>query len=157
MKIANALDIALADVRQIQIVKFHGDFDDDETLVLTETDYFSRLSFDSPLDVKFKADAMGRTVLFIGYSMQDLNIRLLLHRIWETWKNSGYDRERPKSYVFMPTIDPVQEAVLDRWGITLVTGDSADPTEGLRSFLARLQNLVDQADPDKQSSETTQP
>ncbi|WP_410218891.1 SIR2 family protein [Paracoccus sp. (in: a-proteobacteria)] len=58
----------------------------------------------------------GRTVLFIGYSMQDLNIRLLLHRIWETLKRSGYERERPKSYVFMPDIDPVQQAVRDRWG-----------------------------------------
>jgi hypothetical protein len=36
---------------------------------LTETD--TRRSFDSPLDLKFRADAMGRTVLFIGYAMHD--------------------------------------------------------------------------------------
>nr|WP_241557959.1 SIR2 family protein [Falsirhodobacter deserti] len=62
-KIANARDIALADSQSTQIVKFHGDFDDDESLVLTESDYFSRLSFDSPLDVKFRSDAMSRTVI----------------------------------------------------------------------------------------------
>jgi hypothetical protein len=47
--------------------------------VLTETDFLNRLSFDSPLDIKLHADALGRTVLFIGYSMTDPNIRLLLH------------------------------------------------------------------------------
>lgn len=146
VKIANARDMALADLRQTQIVKFHGDFDDDESLVLTETDYFSRLSFDSPLDVKFRADAMGQTVLFIGYSMQDLNIRLLLHRIWETWEQSGYEREWPKSYVFMPALDPVQEAVLDRWGITLVTHPAENPAEALQGFLERLRERVDQVE-----------
>lgn len=150
-KIANARDMALADARHTQIVKFHGDFDDEESLVLTETDYFSRLTFDSPLDAKFRADAMGRTVLFIGYSMQDLNIRLLLHRIWDTWRRSGYDRDRPKSYVFMPQVDPVQEAVLDRWGITLIPGESDDPGKALTSFLedllARVQRGKEHAAP----------
>jgi SIR2-like domain len=37
------------------IVKYHGDFDDDASLVLTETDFLDRLSFDSPLDIKFRA------------------------------------------------------------------------------------------------------
>ena len=146
MKIANARDMALAGVRRTQIVKFHGDSDDDESLVLTETDYFNRLSFDSPLDVKFRADAMGRTVLFIGYSMQDLNIRLLLHRIRETWQRSGYERERPKSYAFMPALDPVQQSVLDRWGITLLTNASDDPEEALTDFLERLRDRVDRTE-----------
>src|SRR3954463_1180654 len=84
-----------------QIVKFHGDFDDDGSLVITETDYFNRLAFDSPLDVKFRSDALGKTVLFIGYSMTDLNIRLLLHNLWHDWRVSGYEKHRPKSYVFM--------------------------------------------------------
>src|SRR3954463_15916107 len=84
-----------------QIVKFHGDFDDDGSLVITETDYFNRLAFDAPLDVKFRSDALGKTVLFIGYSMTDLNIRLLLHKLWRTWQVSGYERDRPKSFVFM--------------------------------------------------------
>lgn len=146
VKIANARDMAKAAPAGTQIVKFHGDFDDDETLVLTEIDYFRRLSFDSPLDVKFRADAMARTVLFIGYSMRDLNIRLLLHRIWETWHRSGYEHDRPKSFVFMPGTDPVQQAVLDRWGITLLTAnpdDPDDPEKALERFLEDLKARVD--------------
>ncbi|TIQ16998.1 SIR2 family protein, partial [Mesorhizobium sp.] len=75
VKVANAKDIAKVNGEGTQIIKYHGDFDDDASLVLAESDYFERLSFESPLDVKFRADALGRTVLFIGYSMSDMNIR----------------------------------------------------------------------------------
>ena len=142
VRIANARDVARAVGERTQIVKFHGDFDDEESLVFTESDYFSRLSFDSPLDVKFRADAMGRTVLFIGYSMQDMNIRLLLHRIWETWSRSGYEPYRPESFVFMPHAHPIQEAVLERWGITLLTRESAGPDVALCDFLEDLDRRV---------------
>jgi hypothetical protein len=91
VKVGNARDIAKIASDATQIVKFHGDFDDDTSLVLAEVDYFSRLQFDGPLDIKFKADALGRTILFIGYSMQDLNIRLLLHQLWKIWNSSGHE------------------------------------------------------------------
>lgn len=143
VKIATAADLTKLGGEGCQIIKFHGDFDDDETLVLTETDYFSRLSFDGPLDVKLRADAMGRTVLFIGYSMRDLNIRMLLHRIWETWARSGYESHRPRSFIFMPRGNPVQQSVLARWGITLLTGHSDDPEAALAEFLQGLRDRVE--------------
>jgi hypothetical protein len=142
VKVANAKDVAKASNGVTQIVKFHGDFDDDTSLVLAETDYFDRLSFDSPLDVKFRADALGRTVLFVGYSMSDMNIRLLLHRLWETWNRSGYSNDRPKSFVFMSDPNPVQEAVLGRWGITVLSEASPDPEKALGDFLCKLRDAV---------------
>ncbi len=154
-KVANARDLAQAPPDVTQIVKFHGDFDDDASLVLTETDYFDRLSFDSPLDVKFRADAMGKTVLFIGYSLSDLNIRLLLHRLWQTWHRSGYEKERPRSFVFMPRHNLVEEAVLARWGVTMLTGETEDAQEAACSFLVKLKKAVSshQAHPDKKADE----
>lgn len=143
VKVANAKDVAKATGGDTQIVKFHGDFDDDASLVLAETDYFERLSFDSPLDVRFRSDALGRTILFIGYSMSDMNIRLLLHRLWDTWRRSGYEKDRPKSFVFMTRANPVQEAVLARWGITVLSDEAEDPAEALRTFLAKLKERVD--------------
>lgn len=41
-KIANVSDIASAKEGQTQIIKFHGDFEDDESIVLTESSYFER-------------------------------------------------------------------------------------------------------------------
>jgi SIR2-like domain len=143
VKVANAKDIAKIEENVTQIVKYHGDFDDDNSLVLAETDYFKRLAFDSPLDIKFRADALGRTILFIGYSMSDTNIRLLLHRLWETWARSGHQQERPQSYAFTTRRDEVQEAVLGRWGISALTSPDDDPQEGLRHFLQELKIAVE--------------
>src|SRR3954462_2723790 len=142
VKITNAKDIAGATSDRTQIIKYHGDFDDDASLVLAETDYFDRLSFDSPLDVKFRADALGRPVLFIGYSMSDLNIRLLLHGLWKTWQASGYEQDRPKSYVFTHVLNPVQEAVLGKWGIETLTEEAERPDKALIAFLSRLRDSL---------------
>jgi hypothetical protein len=138
VKITSARDIAQAPDATTQIVKLHGDFEDDASLVIAETDYFNRLNFTSPLDVKFRADALGRTILFTGYSMSDLNIRLLLHRLWESWREAGQEDDRPPSFMFMTSPNAVQEAVLGRWGITMLSGDGKDPEEALTRFLERL-------------------
>lgn len=63
--------IAGADRTKTQIVKYHGDLRFDATLVLTESSYYNRLEFESPLDLKFRSDLLGRSVLFIGYSFRE--------------------------------------------------------------------------------------
>jgi len=138
VKIVNAKDIARIREGVSQIVKYHGDFDDDESIVIAETDYLDRLSFESPLDIKFRSDALGKTILFIGYSMTDLNIRFLMHRLWKTWNGSGYERDRPQSYVFMLRSNPVEEAVLEQWGLRVLTEKDCQPEEALELFLNKL-------------------
>ena len=146
LKITNTHDLVGIDGVKTQIVKFHGDFSDDATLVIAETDYFKRLAFETPIDIKFKADALGRTLLFIGYSVSDLNIRLLLYRVWQTWRDTGRERERPGVYVFTPNPDPIQTAVLQQWGITVLSRAGA-PQEALVGFLKELRAAID-AGPD---------
>jgi SIR2-like domain len=142
VKVANVRDIAKTREGLPQIVKFHGDFDDDDSLVITETDYFNRLSFDTPLDIKFRSDALGKTVLFIGYSMSDLNIRLLLHSLWRTWRLSGFQKDRPRSFIFMGEKDRMQQALLEQWGIEALTSDTEDREQALISFLEGLRAAV---------------
>ena len=143
VKIVNAKDIARIREGVPQIVKYHGDFDDDKSIVIAETDYLDRLSFESPLDIKFRSDALGKTILFIGYSMTDLNIRCLLHRLWRTWAGSGFERDRPQSYVFMLCPNPVEEAVLAQWGLHVLTEEDGAPEEALEIFLGKLCDAVE--------------
>ncbi len=106
--------------------------------VLAETDYLDRLSFKLPLDIKFRSDALGKTILFIGYSLSDLNIRFPLHRLWKTWRASGFERDRPQSYIFMMRPDRVEEAVLEQWGIRVITAQTDAPELALETFLSTL-------------------
>jgi hypothetical protein len=111
---------------------------------LTETDFLNRLAFDSPLDIRFRADALGSTLLFIGYSMSDPNIRLLLHRVWQSWDESGHRQDRPRSFAFVTQRNPVQEAVLANWGITTIAPpDGVSPDEGVSRFLLDIRQRID--------------
>jgi hypothetical protein len=138
VKIANVGDFTRISDGVRQIVKLHGDFEDDASLVLTETSYFERLSFESPLDIKLRSDSIGRTILFIGYSLSDINVRYLLYKLHCMWSNSAYSASRPKSYMFLTRPNPVQEAILDKRGILPVVSEHDDPTKGLSAFLKQL-------------------
>lgn len=137
-KIVDVRDIANIDPNKTQVIKLHGDFDDDDSIVLTETDYFDRLSFESPLDIKLRADVLERAILFIGYSLTDINVRLLLHKLWHAWALSGYEKHRPRSFIFSVRPDPIQKAVLEQWDVRTITVDSQNPSDALRQFLEQL-------------------
>lgn len=79
--IASIDDIVAADSNATHIVKFHGSFDDDASLVLTESSYFERLEFESAIDIKLRADILGKTLLFVGYSLSDIDIRYMLYKL----------------------------------------------------------------------------
>jgi len=65
------------------VVKFHGDLEHPERMVLTELDYQTRLRFDSPMDWKLQSDTLGKAILFIGYSFRDTNVSYLYRLINE--------------------------------------------------------------------------
>lgn len=85
---------------------------------------------------------MAHSLLFVGYSMSDLNIRMLLHRVSKTWEESGYVKDRPQSFVFMARANPVQEAVLEQWGITPIIGAPGEPGASLLAFMRELDRGV---------------
>lgn len=64
-----------------EIVKFHGDLQNPDHMVLSERDYERRLALATPLDYRFKSDLLGRAVLFIGYSFRDYNVSYLFRLI----------------------------------------------------------------------------
>ncbi len=137
-KIASVADlVSVVDDRR-QIVKFHGDFDDDASIVLDETSYYERLSFDSPLDIKLSNDVLGNSVLFIGYSISDINIRLLFYRLTKMWGRHVLASARPKSYLFTNRPNPVAEEVLGHWGIKMLVSEDDDPRNALTEFLRGL-------------------
>jgi len=137
-KVVTAGDLARIDRALPTIVKFHGDLDDPASMVLAETDYMRRLAFEQPLDLKLTADAFGNAVLFIGYSVSDIDLRVLLFRLHGIWLASGCEQSRPRSYVLMTKPNRVQERILDSWGVTPLIAAEAGEKNGVTRFLERL-------------------
>ena len=137
-KVASVADLMSVTDSHRQIVKLHGDFNDDASIVLDETSFFERLSYESPLDIKLRHDVLGNSVLFIGYSLSDINIRLLFYRLTEMWGRSALSSARPKSYVFTNRPNPVAEVVLANWGIEMIVSEEDDPKKALTDFLREL-------------------
>lgn len=137
-KIANLGEMTAAEPGVTQIVKFHGDFEDDGSIVLTESSHFERLSLEGPLDLKLRADLLGRVALFIGYSVSDVGVRYLLYRLHKLWAGSAFAQGRPRAYVFLGRDNPVQARVLSSWGIVPLVSESDDIGEGLHRMLEAL-------------------
>lgn len=140
-KIANIGDMK-GSIEGTQIIKLHGDFDDDNSIVLTESDYFERLSFESPLDIKLRSDSLSKVILFVGYSLTDINVRLLLYKLWKLWSISNFADKRPKSFLFLTKPNAVQETVLDEWGVNTIVSEESDPGEALENFLIDLKARI---------------
>lgn len=136
-KITNAADLTATAHGRTEIIKFHGDFQDDDSLVLTESSYFQRMQFETPLDIRLRSDSLARPLLFVGYSLHDINTRYLLFRLQELWKNSPHADQRPTSYILMTERAPAQEIVLKSRGVLPVVLEG-EPGRATVSFLRDL-------------------
>lgn len=136
-RIVDVDDLVGVDLQATQIIKFHGDTISDTSIVLTESSYFKRLNFESPLDLKLRSDMLGKSILFIGYSLSDINIRLLIYKLDQLWLQSN-NSKRPKSYMFLPTPNPIQEKILNNRGIHTIIGSELNRKESIENFLKEL-------------------
>lgn len=138
--ISNIDDIALAPAEATQIVKFHGTFSDDASLVITESSYFDRLEFESALDIKLRADMLGKCLLFLGYSLSDLNVRYMLYKLYKLRLQVKNDTSRriPSAYLTTFGSGEIQKTLLARWNVSIIELDPVNKKESLENFLASL-------------------
>lgn len=134
------------------IIKLHGDLSSPSTMVFTECSYFERLSFESPLDIKLRADSLGKSILFLGYSLSDINIRYLLYRLQKQWDLDPKKELRPKSFIFIGRPNIVQETVLISRGIVPIVAEDENPGKALVTFLELLKYKADQVNLNKATS-----
>jgi hypothetical protein len=86
----------------VQLVKFHGDFDRPETMVLSESDYERRMRLEGVLDLKLRSDVLGRALLFVGYSFRDANVAYLFRLMTDHFKNLPQSFAGKRAYIIYP-------------------------------------------------------
>jgi len=137
-KVNSVADLPRVENGRRQLIKFHGDIDDEASIVLDEAAYFERLEFETPLDIRLRADVLTRGVLFIGYALSDVNLRFLFYKLSKSWQHAAGKRGRPRCYIFSPQRNAVQEAIFAQWGIHMIAADDVDAPDPLLAFLERL-------------------
>ncbi len=124
----------------VQIVKFHGSLEDEDSLVLTESDYYERLEFVTPIDIKLRADSLGKSILFIGYSFTDFNMRYLWFKL-RRMMHGVNACDIPDSYILLFDPDPFTTTLLRNLGITTINlsiFEGSNRTDKLTNFLQAL-------------------
>ena len=86
----------------VQLVKFHGDFDRPETMVLSESDYERRMRLEGVLDLKLRSDVLGRALLFVGYSFRDANVAYLFRLMTDRFKDLPQSFAGKRAYIIYP-------------------------------------------------------
>jgi len=118
------------------IIKYHGSLQHPKTLVVTESDYYERFGIDSPFDIRLRSDLMEKSLLFLGYSLRDYNVRYLWNRVQRTLSAFVADRP-PPSYFIAIHKDEVFQTVLAKNNIVTINLDSA------MKFLPFMKYLAD--------------
>ena len=109
-------DLSVAIPGEPLLIKFHGDLDVPASLVFGDQSYRDRMAEqDHPLDIKLRADLLGKRLLFIGYSLRDENVTKLLEAIRKAFRGT-----LPPSYLLAFDDDPELGAAAELFGIKVV-------------------------------------
>ncbi len=127
-------------VDDCEIVKFHGDWDHPETMVLSESDYEKRLSLQTPMDWRLLSDLLNRAVLFLGYSFNDPNVSYifsLVNRMFERLPDSLNGR---RAYIIVAQPSEFEVALFAARNIEVIPVDRANISGDIAELLGWLQS-----------------
>ena len=139
-RIVTLSDLSDADPGEPCLIKFHGDLDAPDSLVFGNRSYQQRMSAeDHPLDIKLRADLLGKRLLFIGYSLQDENINKLILSVRRAANGL------PPSYLLAFDYDPSMEDLSRTYGVRVINPRQIYPaaTSNDESFERCLKDLCD--------------
>jgi SIR2-like domain len=136
-KIPTHMDIeslgTLLFLNEFFILKAHGDIDRPESMILTTRDYRMIIHSNPAFNALFSAILLTKAILFIGYSMNDPDFRLLLDRQLTTFKENV-----PERYALMSGVGYIEREVLRRSaGIKILPYDEH---EDIQAFLEALRD-----------------
>lgn len=134
-------DIADAGPGERLYIKFHGDPSVPASLVFTTNSYKRRMHGpENFLDIRLRSDLLGKGLLFIGYSMQDENLRELMQQI-----QRAYHGATPASYLIAYDHQPEMERLTGEFGIRIVNPRALipDSQSNAEAFERWLQLLCD--------------
>ena len=119
------------------VLKAHGDIQRPDSLVLTARDFRELIHANAGFNACFSAVLMTNAVLFVGYSLNDPDFRLLLDQQLTAFRGHVPDR-----YAIMSGVGPVERDVLWRTAQIRVISYEDGKHDELLTFLRTLHEAV---------------
>lgn len=123
---------------QTQVIKFHGDFNSPERMVMSETDYYHRMSLDTTMDLKLRSDLLGRTILFVGYSFSDPNVSYLFHVVQKIHQDLPDSFGGRRAYIILPDPSDFERRLFDARNIEVIATSGTDKAGGICEVLRQM-------------------
>jgi hypothetical protein len=128
--------------RAFFILKAHGDLTRPSTLIFSAEDYQRSIHAAPAFQAVISGLLMTNAVLFLGYSLSDVNFRLLLDQQLTLFRGSV-----PPRYALMSGCGPEEQELLWRTARLQVLGYPTNKHENVERFLAALSTSIDSAAP----------
>lgn len=104
----------------VEVVKFHGDFNYPDSMVLTESDYERRLRLDHPMDLRLRSDLLGSGILFVGYSFSDPNVSYIFRLVNELFDRLPNSQTGRRGYVIAADPSDFEYRLFEERNITVL-------------------------------------
>ncbi|MHA4741966.1 SIR2 family protein [Dyadobacter sp. MSC1_007] len=135
---------------EVEIFKAHGDLSDLNSMIITRSDYERFFSKDAGQNLLWNAirDKIARhAILFVGYSLQDTNVSVILDRVV-----SELGHNRKQIFFVDPHLTPFQKLSLERKNIQCIECNAEELFEEIIAVLK--ENIADDFKREKVSIKT---
>ena len=126
--------------KETEILKFHGDWNHPDRMVLTESDYERRMEFKAPMDIRFRSDLMNRSVLFLGYSFRDPNVSYLFRQIKEQFAALPNTDSGRRAYIVIEDPSQFERRLFQERNIEVVPIDGRDRAQEIAELLNQIRS-----------------
>jgi hypothetical protein len=138
--IAVEADIAAPSLNpdECEIVKFHGDLDHPDKMVLSESQYEKRLRLDSEMDYRLRSDMLGKVLLFLGYSFRDWNVSYIFRLINDIFRGLPASATGRRGFITVPDPSDFELQLFQARNIEVIPIDGRDQTNSISQLLADM-------------------
>lgn len=123
-----------------EVVKFHGDVNHPGQIVLTESHYEKRLSLSTALDLRLRADLLGRVLLFIGYSFRDPNVSYLFRLFTDGFQDQVSSLRGKRAFIVLPEPSDFEQELFDARKISVIGVSKNNMTQDIANILEDMRS-----------------
>jgi hypothetical protein len=118
-----------------EVIKFHGDWNHPDRMVLTESDYERRMEFKEAMDLRLWSDLLNRSILFIGYSFRDPNIAYLFRQVKERFAMLPNTSSGRRAYIVVQDPSHFERRLFLERNIEVIPVEGRGRTEAVAELL----------------------